>query len=71
MKRSLPVGSVFSIKGREGKFLVIGVDVTHLFKKYDYMCVAYPYGFTIDFEVEQFFNEKEIDNIYFIGNINY
>ena len=71
MKKYLPVGSVISIKNREGKFVIIGVNVMHDGKNYNYMCIAYPYGFSLDYELELYFNDDEVDILYFLGNTNY
>lgn len=71
MKSYLPVGSVISIKNRKGKFVIVGLNVMHDNKNYDYMCIAYPYGVLLGLNLELYFNDDDVDILYFVGNTNY
>lgn len=71
MDKSLPVGSAFKPKSTKSLFIVVGKNIEHEGKKYDYICVPYPYGFLVDKNMLAYFNEKDIEYIHHIGNINY
>lgn len=68
----LPIGSVCTLKGRDGKFMIIGLYSTvynNGITVYDYKACTYPYGTTLQ---DQFisFNHDDIENVDFKGYMN-
>ena len=66
----LPIGSVF-IADDKRAYLIIGhfaVDENNT--RYDYECVLYPQGFSLDLN-PFYINSDRIKKVCFYGNINY
>jgi len=66
----LPIGTVF-LADNQKKYLIIGcypIDENEI--KYDYECVLYPQGFSLDLE-PYYINSNRIVKVCFYGNINY
>ncbi len=71
MTSLLPLGTVVSLKKQEEKLIIIGTNFKKDDKKYDYIGIPYPNGFILDMEYEKYFNEDDIEKMYFLGNTNY
>jgi hypothetical protein len=69
MDNSLPVGSVVRVKNRKGKYVIIGKNIRVDNKKYDYICVNYPYGYLRGLYFN-YFNHNELVSMVFLGDIN-
>ena len=69
MNHKLPVGSIITIRNKEDKYFIVGKNIEKDSIKYDYMCSKYPYGW-IENSNFYFFNDEEVDRLYFLGNIN-
>lgn len=66
MNKKLPIGSVVELKKKTKEYFII---VGNKNNTNYYLCVKYPYGL-IEKELYEI-QEKEINNIIFMGNINY
>lgn len=67
-KNLLPIGSVVLLKGTEKRLMVCGriIASAETEKIYDYSGCIYPQGIS-DSETMFFFNDEDIDHIFFIG----
>ena len=66
----LPLGTVVRVKDKKEKYVIVGRRVIKDDKKYDYLCLTYPYGFN-DLTDFLYINDEEVTSMYFLGNINY
>ena len=69
MKEMLPIGSVIEI-GSTAKYLIVGKNVKHENKSYDYVCLNYPFGYVQNMDFK-YINNDEVTTLDFLGDINY
>lgn len=69
LKDYLPIGSVIKCKDNN-KYIILGRFIKNEGKMFDYMCVKHPYGLLLG-EKMNFFNDEDVLNCIFLGNINY
>lgn len=70
MNNFLPVGTVVKIKEKKEKLIIIGRNILINDKTYDYSCVIYPYGYYQELELI-YCNDIDVEEVIFMGNINY
>ena len=71
MNKSLPICSVIEINNKKEKYIIIGKNVKIGDKVHDYCCVLYPYGFLLETTSIYFYDDSDVKNVIFMGNINY
>lgn len=69
MDKKLPVGSVIRVRNLTEKYIIIGKDIIENDITYDYMCCNYPYGLIPEKDC-CFFQDKDVESLCFLGNIN-
>lgn len=70
MNENLPLGSVIKIENRKEKYIILGKNIKHENKSYDYMCGIYPYGLVLG-ERLHYFQDEQVKSLCSLGNINY
>ena len=76
----VPIGTVLRLKGAVHNLMVTAYNVTveladpnyndnRIKKRYDYMAVLWPEG-DVNSESKMFFNQNEIEDIYYYGYLN-
>lgn len=74
MNETLPIGSVVKTKENDIQLMITGYDNTHEEINYDYTAVIHPTGIEyLTEEIQQnvfYFNQEEIEEVYFVGYID-
>jgi hypothetical protein len=70
MNEILPLGTIIKIFDKEEKYIIIGKFIKKDDKIYDYKCAVYPQGISFEAEIIDI-NNKDIEEIFFLGNVNY
>ena len=70
MKNNLPIGTIVKLKEDNSKTMIAGLYCHQNKKLYTYIGVKYPYGNLAE-ELVLYFNDDDIEDILFIGNLNY
>ena len=69
LEKYMPIGSVVKVKGNINKYMIIGFKDVNNEKSKDYLACIYPYGVDKTHRI-YFFNNLQIEKVYFIGYIN-
>lgn len=74
MKDILPIGSIIEIntidKKDNNKYFIVGRNIKHNDKLYDYVCLKYPFGYVQNMDFT-YINDQEVKYLHHLGDINY
>ena len=74
----LPIGTVIKVYNNDKKYVILGTFCKIDNKMFTYYCCMYPYGLILDDsqinniikEYDIYINQKDIEGIVFLGNVN-
>lgn len=69
MRDRLPLGSAIRLENKSSIYVIVGTNISINEKRYDYLCVTYPYGW-INEEKPLYINDDEVKAIVHLGDIN-
>lgn len=69
MNKLLTLGSIVKTADKEDRLMIIGKNVMHDGKHYDYVCLVYPYGLYDNAEFI-YINDSDIKYLDFLGDAN-